>query len=50
MTNQLDAAVLVGALGTALLIPRFQPGGWSRWGTLMLTLLLAAAGRWLVSV
>jgi polyferredoxin len=45
-----SAAVLVGALGTALLIPRFQPGGWSRWGTLMLTLLLAAAGRWLVSV
>ena len=44
------AAVLMGSLGTALLIPRFQPAGWSRWGTLALTLLLAAGGRWLVSL
>jgi hypothetical protein len=45
-----SAAVLMGSLGTALLIPRFQPAGWSRWGTLALTLLLAAGGRWLVSL
>ena len=44
-----SAAVLAGALGTALLIPRFQPAGWRRWGTLTLALVLAAAGRWLVA-
>lgn len=44
-----SAAVLMGGLGTALLIPRFQPAGWRRWGTLALTLLLVAGGRWLVA-
>ena len=44
-----SAAVLIGGLGTALLIPRFQPAGWRRWGTLALTLLLVAGGRWLVA-
>jgi hypothetical protein len=43
-----SAAVVAGALGTALLIPRFQPGGWRRWGTMALAVVLAAAGRWLV--
>ena len=32
-----------------MLIPRFQPAGWSRWGGLALALVLAAAGRWLVT-
>ena len=44
-----SAAVLVGVGGTAMLIPRFQPAGWSRWGGFALALVLAAAGRWLVT-
>jgi hypothetical protein len=44
-----SAAVLMGVGGTAMLIPRFQPAGWSRWGGLALALVLAAAGRWLVT-
>ena len=44
-----SAAVLVGVGGTAMLIPRFQPAGWSRWGGLALALVLEAAGRWLVT-
>jgi len=44
-----SAAVVVGVLGSAPLIPRLLPAGWSRWSSLALALALAAAGRWLVA-
>jgi polyferredoxin len=44
-----SAAVLVGVLGSALLIQRLQPSGGRRALALALALSLAAAGRWLVA-
>lgn len=44
-----SSAVLVGGLGTAVLMGRLQAPGQVRWGSLALAIGLAAGGRWLVA-